>query len=320
MGIVFNIQHFSIHDGPGIRTVVFLKGCPLRCKWCANPESQLLNPEMGWTKGDCIGCNTCIKEIKELSCRFEEDRLYWDSDALIDDKRIENICPTKAFHIMGKEMSESHVINEVSRDIPFFTTSGGGITLSGGEPLMQPEFAYGILKMAGEKGINRTIETSSFASYDVYRKVMSQVDYLITDIKVMNHELHKKWTGVSNKLILDNIRKIREELPNLIIHIRTPIIPGVNDSLDKVEEIVDYCIKHNLNYELLRYHRFGVPKYESLNRTYPMNDVELSDDIFNMLESFAIKKYSDSKCKGIYGPPSLISGFNNYEFTDGAGI
>lgn len=320
MGIVFNIQHFSIHDGPGIRTVVFLKGCTLRCKWCANPESQSLNPEMAWEKDDCIGCGSCIKDLKGMSVRFEEDRLYWDSDGSFIDKSVENICPSKAFHVIGKEMSESQVIDEISRDIPFFTTSGGGITLSGGEPLMQSEFAYGILKMAGERGINRAIETTSYSSYEVYKKVMSEVDYLITDIKIMDDKLHKKWTGVSNKRILENIRRIKEERPNLIIHVRTPIIPGVNDSLDVVEEIINFSVEMGFNYELLRYHRFGIPKYNSLNRTYPMSDIELSDETFNALESFAIKKYSDSKCKGIYGPPSLITGISNYMFEDGAGI
>ena len=320
MGIVFDIQHFSIHDGPGIRTVVFLKGCPLRCKWCANPESQMLKPEMAWTKGDCIGCNTCIKELKDMSCRFEEDRLYWDCNASLDEISIENICPSLAFHVIGKEMTIDQVIDEISRDIPFYTTSGGGITLSGGEPLLQSEFAYEILTKAGEKGINRTIETSSYASYDIYKKVISKVDYLITDIKVMDDKLHKKWTGVSNRLILENIRRIKEDCPDLIIHIRTPVIPGVNDSLEAIEEIIDFAIEMDVNYELLRYHRYGLPKYESLNRTYHMKDIELSDETFHELESFAIKKYSDSKCKGIYGPPSLMPRFSNNMFEDGAGI
>lgn len=289
MGTVFNIQHFSVNDGRGIRTVVFLKGCPLRCAWCANPESQKRSPEMGWTKGECIGCGECRKKLETLSCCFKDDRLYWNRSASFDPDRVRKVCPSGAFHVIGKEMTADEVLDEVLKDRAFYETSGGGITLSGGEPLMQPDFACEILQKAAAAGIHRTIETCGYASGENYERVVSLVDELIADVKLMDPDKHKVWTGRSNEPIIDNLRRAREAYPALPIHVRTPVIPGVNDTEEDIAEILEFTKEIGADYELLRYHRLGEPKYESLNRSYPMGDRELPAETFRKLQKLSVK-------------------------------
>lgn len=303
MGTVFNIQHFSIHDGPGIRTVVFLKGCPLRCAWCANPESQNSSPELGWTKGLCIGCGQCRKNLENLSCRFEGDRLYWDAHESFDPMEVRKVCPSEAFHVIGKEMTVEEVLEEVIKDQAFFAASSGGITLSGGEPLMQPAFSYDILNTAGKMGLHRAVETCGFVAWENFKKVASVLDYLIADVKFMDAEKHKIWTGSTNDIILDNLRKVRAEYPDLHIHIRTPVIPGVNDSVTDISEILGFVREIEADYELLRYHKLGQPKYESLNRIYPMGEADLDEKTFRKLEEYAqLKMLEDGKGR-YYGEP-----------------
>lgn len=321
MGTVFNIQHYSIHDGPGIRTVVFLKGCPLRCRWCANPESQSVLRELGWTKGECIGCGNCIKELSEYGCRFEEDRLFWRGESRPDKTLVDRSCPSGALHVIGVEMSVEEVMDEVEKDWQFYNSSNGGITISGGEPLMQPQFTYELLVAAGLRRLHRTVETCGLAEWEVYRKVMSEVDFLLTDIKVMDDTVHKRETGVSNKKILDNLLRIRRCFPELHIQVRTPVIPGVNDNEESFSDIVDFVKEIEADYELLKYHRFGVPKYESLNREYPMGNLELSDERFKELESHVIRSFTSGNYGHTYGRiTSAKINESKYTFSDGGGI
>ena len=291
-GTVFNIQRFSVHDGPGIRTVVFLKGCPLRCKWCANPESQKGKPELAWTKSKCIGCGGCVKKGLKSGFFFEEDTLYWEG--LLDEvKEVELTCPSKALHVIGYEASPKEILKEVNKDSIFYGDEEGGITISGGEPLMQPEFTYELLKSAREEGINTSIETTGFADTDSFIKVAGQLDYMLMDIKFMDEEAHKKATGVSNKLILENFKIIRQTYPELPIHVRTPVIPGFNDSEEAIGAIRDFVYGfENVRYELLKYHRLGQFKYKSLHRTYPMGNMSLEDSLFNRLEQYQFNKIS----------------------------
>ena len=320
MGTVFNIQHFSIHDGPGIRTVVFLKGCPLRCRWCANPESQSPTPQIGWTKGECIHCNGCLNGIKDLNCRFEEDDLFWDTTAKCDAKEVKRVCPTGALHLMGEEMTAGEVMEEVEKDAPFFIASGGGITISGGEPLLQPDFTCEILKLAGKRNMHRAIESCSYAPWEDFKKVLHQVDYLLTDVKTMDDETHKKQTGVSNELILENLRRVRKEFPYLPIHVRTPVIPGVNDSKEDIEAILAFVYEIRANYELLPYHRLGVPKYESLHRVYPMGNAELDTEKYMELETCAVMSFAQRPLGGQYGPPKTTPRGIDTMLMGGAGI
>lgn len=295
-GTVFNIQHFSIEDGPGIRTVVFLKGCPLRCRWCANPESQRPEPEMGWTAQDCIGCGCCVRELPELDCRFQESHedlkssLIWNTKARIPEEKAGRVCPSEAFHVIGKQYSVEEVLHEVEKDKTFYKTSGGGMTLSGGEPLMQPEFTLELLREAGKRGIHRAIETCGCAPEKIAVAAAGELDYILTDLKCISEEKHIRHTGGSNRQILRNLRAVREACPDTPVRVRTPVIPGFNDSEEEIGAIIDFIRDLNVDYELLKYHRLGEPKYISLHRTYPMGDAELSEERFQELKQFAERK------------------------------
>lgn len=287
-GLVFNIQHFSIHDGPGIRSVVFLKGCPLKCAWCANPESQKFKTEAGWTAKDCIGCGACVNELGALSCRFSEGQLYWDTNADPGSASadIEAVCPTKAFHCIGRKMSVDEVLNEVEKDLKFYENSKGGMTLSGGEPLAQGEFALELLAEAKRRHIHCSIETCGCVSSETFKKAVMLLDSMYMDIKVMDEKEHIKWTGASNRQIIANLLLARQMCPELPIRVRTPIIPGVNDSRQELSAIIDLVHEAKADYEVLKYHRLGLSKYESLHREYPMGDVTLSDEKFKELEEY----------------------------------
>jgi len=285
-GLVFNIQHFSIHDGVGIRSVVFLKGCSLKCAWCANPESQSFKPEAGWTKKECMGCGACVKELKELSCRFENGDLFWDTNVSLDEieSDIRDVCPTEAFHRIGRYMTVDEVLDEVEKDLKFYENSEGGITLSGGEPLAQGEFAIALLEEAGKRHLRRNIETCGFVQPKVMVKAAYLLDTMYMDVKLWDEEKHKKWTGVSNRQILDNLRNVSRLRPDLPITIRTPVIPGVNDNVEELSRIAEFAHSIGAGYEMLKYHRLGLSKYESLHRDYPMGDVELTEERFQELK------------------------------------
>ena len=281
-GIIFNIQHCSIHDGPGIRTTVFLKGCPLRCKWCANPESQRREIELGWTKNECISCGGCLFLLKEYGLKTDGEKIHWDKNVIPAESRVKRACPSTALHVIGREVNIADVMNEIEKDKPFYANSGGGLTVSGGEPLMQADFTIALLEEARARGINTAMETSAFGSTEQFVAIAKQLDYLFTDIKAMNDDIHIANTGVSNELILKNIRAVRDACPELKICIRTPVIPDVNDNTDEITAIRDFIktLGGNTEYELLKYHKLGIPKYESLHRTYLMGDAELDDELY----------------------------------------
>lgn len=291
-GIVFNIQRFSVHDGPGIRTVVFLKGCPLRCKWCANPESQNPQMELAWTRSKCIGCGECIKARLKSGLRFEDDNLYWDE--LADGaETIRLTCPSTALHTIGYKATADEVLKEVDKDAIFYGDEEGGITISGGEPLMQPEFTYELLKKARQEGINTSIETTGLARTEDFVRVASMLDYMLMDIKSMDDSKHQQATGVSNRQIIENFKVIRQTYPELPIHVRTPIIPGFNDNDEDVKEIADFVSSFdNVRYELLKYHRLGQAKYETLHRAYPLEDKTLDEGVFTELKRYQFNRIS----------------------------
>lgn len=228
-GRIFDIQRFSTHDGPGVRTIVFLKGCPLRCRWCCNPESQNYEVQLMKQKGKTktVGYDTTVKEV----------------------------------------------IEEVMHDMPYYSRSGGGLTLSGGECLWQPDFGVALLKAAHESGINTAIETTGFADWEVIEQFIPEVDVFLMDIKHTNSAKHKEFTTRPNELILENARKIAEKAKRLII--RVPVIPGFNDTSEEIGEIAKFTASlPNVNeIHLLPYHRMGKDKYDGLGRPYLMGDV-----------------------------------------------
>ncbi len=294
-GYVFNIQHYSVHDGPGIRTIVFLKGCPLRCQWCSNPESQLQDPELGFNPSKCIGIDKClrcaevciygaVKQDKDENNKISIDRQLCQECLLCTDA-----CPSKALEVFGKQTSIDEIIQAVEKDSAFYTRSGGGLTFSGGEPLMQAEFVAEVLKVARRRRINTTIETCGYAYWPQFSRVFQHLNSLIMDIKWMDSEKHKKFTNVSNELILENFNKVCEEFPSLPILVRTPVVPGFNDTEEDIQAIVDFIKgRANVQYELLPYHRLGQQKYNYLGKDYPLDrEMKLDDEKFNRLKEIA---------------------------------
>lgn len=283
---VFNIQHYSLHDGPGIRTNVFLKGCPLRCKWCSNPESQNLQPEIFYNNNKCIGCKGCS------SCK--SDAISFDSDnkAVINRDKCSNCltcssnCPTGAITTQGKLKTIKEILDIVEKDSVFYTRSEGGVTISGGEPLMHGKFTINLLKQAKKRRINTAIETCGYSNYEILKGCAESLDTILFDIKSLNEEKHKKFTGVSNKLILENFNKLCIDFPKLKKHVRTPVIPTFNDNEEDIKGIIEFLKdKPNVSYELLPYHKFGEGKYKSLGREYLMSDLKLDEKLYEVLNN-----------------------------------
>lgn len=288
---VFNIQHYSLHDGPGIRTNVFLKGCQLRCKWCSNPESQSLHPEIFYNNNKCIGCIEC--SYCRSSCY--ENAISFDSDnkAVINRDKCSNclkcseVCIAKAITTQGQIRTIKEILDIVEKDSVFYTHSEGGITISGGEPLIHGEFIINLLKESKKRRINTAIETCGYSDYEILKKCAENLDTVLYDIKSLNDEKHKKFTGASNKLIIENFNKLCIDFPKLKKQVRTPVIPTFNDSEKDIKDIAEFLKdRENVSYELLPYHKFGEGKYKSLGREYFMGDLELNQELFEKLRSF----------------------------------
>lgn len=297
-GMVFNIQKYSVHDGPGIRTVVFLTGCPLRCKWCSNPESQILKPQLAYNRNKCLTFDQCIRctEVCTAGAIGEDSenkaRVDWDicSNCLL----CADVCPSKAFSVYGEEKTVTEVVNTVEQDGAFYTRSGGGLTLSGGEPMHQPGFAIAILKEARRRRIHTALETCGYCATKDLINAGEYLNYMLYDLKVMDPEVHKTVTGVSNQRIIDNLKAVRDAWPQLPILVRTPVIPGVNDNLEAIRAILDFLTDFdNISYEMLPYHRLGTPKYEYIGSPYPMEeDIKLDDAVMVELTAMLKKDYS----------------------------
>ena len=285
---VFNIQHYSLHDGPGIRTNIFLKGCPLRCKWCSNPESQKLKPEIFYNNKKCIDknqCGYCIRNCEYNAISFDKaDKAIINREKCVNCLKCSNACPTGAISTQGKIMTIKEILDIVEKDSVFYSRSTGGLTISGGEPLMQGDFTINLLKEAKKRRINTAIESCGYADYSILKACAENLDVILFDIKSLNDEKHKEYTGVSNKLIIENFNKLCIDFPKLNKCVRTPIIPHFNDNEEDVKLIKRLLEnKENVTYELLPYHKFGIGKYESLGRKYLMGDCTLDKDHFNKL-------------------------------------
>lgn len=272
-GMIFNIQKFSINDGPGIRTVVFFKGCPLKCAWCANPESQEPRLQILWDSKKCIGCRTCVKSCPSLAIQDGTSGIVIDhrrcSGSGICSERgicIEK-CPAHALKAEGERKSVDEIVRVVMQDEAFYEESGGGVTLSGGEASMQPEFAIALLRALKERNVHTAIETTGFASPAVFGRLLPYLDLLLFDIKHWDKEKHLEATGVSNAVILANmkfaIEQGKEVLPRL------PVIPGYNDSAEDAAGFVRRLREVGAGrVQLLPFHQFGENKYRMLGKEY----------------------------------------------------
>jgi len=271
-GLVFNLMRFSLHDGPGIRTTVFLKGCPLRCRWCHNPESQSSEPEVIYFDERCVRCGDCVHACPNGALRLEE-QLLLDSALCQRCGACVDACSSSARQLAGRWMTVPEVMAEVLKDQIFFDESGGGVTISGGEPLVQTVFVEALLAACRARRIRTTLDTSGFADPDVLRRVSGQVDLFLYDLKVMNSERHQRFTGVKNELILQNLKMLAER--GCAIIIRIPVIPGVNDDGGNFDAMSEFLSPLGLrNIDLLPYHKLGSDKYQRLHLSSPMEEFE----------------------------------------------
>ncbi len=273
--LVTNIQGYSIHDGPGIRTVVFLKGCGLECRWCSNPECISPHPEIGFIKTLCTRCGKCAEVCPVGALVYEEGKLpYIDRKTCTDCGICSSVCSYQALVLYGKPMNADEVFDAVKRDNIFYQASGGGVTISGGEPLLQPEFVVDLFKKCRRAGIHTCIETSGYAPESALRQVLPYTNYVLYDLKHLNSEKHRRHTGKPNRLILTNAKIVAASGVEVLF--RMPLIPGINDDLQNIKETAELLHKLGNNtprIELMPYHRLGKGKYESLDKEYRLSGI-----------------------------------------------
>jgi len=268
-GIVFNIQHYAIHDGPGIRTTVFVNGCPLRCIWCQNPESQSLKPQIFFHREKCTGCGKCIEVCPKKANEIVDSRSVIHRDLCIGCGSCSEICPNEARHLMGKEMTAAEVFREVEKDAIFYQGSGGGVTVSGGDPIAQPEFVTNLLRLCKEASLHTALDTCGCTTWETLKEILDYVDLVLFDFKHLSTDKHKDLTGVSNELILENAKKIYHEL-SIPMLARIPIIPGYNDTIENIEatgHFIAHELGNSIKVHILPYHRLGETKYERLDKS-----------------------------------------------------
>ena len=264
-GNVFNIQKYSVHDGHGIRTIVFLKGCPLRCEWCSNPESQSTYSEIMLTAESCCGCGSCYEVCKTGAIR--PDNANWLRDKCVLCRRCAEVCPTEARTVAGTYMTVSEVREFVMQDSIFYRTSKGGVTFSGGEPLMQSEFVTELAKSLKKDYVRLAVETTGCVSWNQAEGPLSMMDEILYDIKHMDSGIHRQLTGVGNELILENAEKAAK-LPGDFI-VRIPVIGGKNSDEENICRTGAFAEKIGAKeVHLLPYHRFGESKYRKIGRAY----------------------------------------------------
>ena len=293
-GWVFNIQHYSLHDGPGIRTTVFLKGCPLRCLWCSNPESQSLKPQILFDKERCIRCDACITTCPNDAILVNADgsRQVQAESCNLCGLCIED-CYAGALEQIGREMKIRDVLAEVKADQPFYDHSDGGMTLSGGEPTLQSQFSLELLRGSKALGVHTAIETCGYVKWDVLESLLPYLDLVLFDLKEMDSDRHKHWIGAPNDLVLDNLKRLVSSGVTVIV--RRPVIPGYNDSEDSIHQLGRFVRELGSveEIDLLPYHRYGKGKYERLGLEYAMGDIPSMKavdvtELYNVLLSYGL--------------------------------
>lgn len=266
-GLIFDIKRYAIHDGPGIRTTVFFKGCPLRCQWCHNPEGQESTPEIMVRSERCAEeCQDCVSQCPQGAISKDGEVILVDQTKCDFCAKCREVCVYEAVDIIGREVEVRDVIDEIEKDRIFFDESGGGISFSGGEPLMQLDFLGALLVEVKKKEIRITVDTCGYAPFDALDSIRENVDLFLYDIKIMDDKKHKEYTGMSNQIIIENLRKLSEKGSSIAI--RIPIIPGVNDDEENIQSIAKFLllldnIKH---INLLPFHRGGIEKYKRLGK------------------------------------------------------
>lgn len=292
VGLIFNVQRFSLHDGPGIRTTVFLKGCPLNCKWCSNPESINPYPEVMTYDMKCIRSGKCVESCPTGAITLVDNMRKIDRSRCNLCMECAKVCPSGAIEEVGKYMSQEEVMREIEKDRLFYLNSGGGVTFSGGEPLQQWQFLREICRRCKEEDISTALDTTGFAKWERLEKVLEYIDLVLYDIKQLDPVAHKWGTGVTNELILDNLRKTVEKAR---VWLRIPIIPNYNDSRPYINRLGEFSASLRVEkVSLLPYHAWGEQKYERLGRVCSFAGVNPSSEeslqsLKEVIESYDLK-------------------------------
>ncbi|MDR1507097.1 MAG: glycyl-radical enzyme activating protein [Treponema sp.] len=282
--LVSDIQRFCTHDGPGVRTVVFLKGCPLRCPWCANPESLEARQELYYIKNKCIACGECIKACPEHCISVTDKHVVVERDTCTHCFLCTGVCPATALQIKGRWYTADELVEQVLKDQEFFDRSGGGLTLSGGEVLAQAAAAEILLRRIKQLGIHCAIETSGFARWKNLGRILPFCDLVYYDIKMADAERHLSVTGQDNKIILNNLFAAVKEGANIVI--RLPMIPGRNMDDDNINALIKMLLPYNLPVEPLVFHQLGKNKYSAVGKPYEMENAAVSkkEDLASIAE------------------------------------
>ena len=271
-GIVFDVQRYSLHDGPGLRTSVFLKGCPLHCRWCSNPESQQFGPELLLFSANCLVCGTCVDACALGARTVAGEQLVWDRNLCTSCGACANVCPVQTMTQSGQRRKAGEVIVQVLRDVVFYQ-DGGGLTLTGGEPLAQPAFAEALLRLAKAEYLNTAIETAGHAPWEVFERLMPYADLWLYDVKHLDSKTHREYTGLGNELILSNLRRLASL--GVPISLRLPLIPGLNMTGDNLQRTAALAVDLGASVrsvDLLPYHGLARAKYAALGHNHLWGD------------------------------------------------
>jgi pyruvate formate lyase activating enzyme len=273
-GLLTNVQRFSIHDGPGIRTTAFMKGCPLRCFWCHNPETLSPRPEIQFFPERCIGCLACAERCEHGGHIVESGQHLFRREFCIACGACADSCYAEALVLAGQWWTPEALLAELLRDRAFYDSSDGGITLSGGEPLLQQPFSLAVLQLCKEAGLHTAIETALLSPWNRIAELLPWLDLVMMDLKLMDEAAHRAATGVSNRLILENMRRLAA--CGLPLIVRTPVVPTVNDTVEAIGAIAEFVagLDHVLYYELMPFHRMASGKYRSLGQAYRAGDLQ----------------------------------------------
>ena len=276
--MIFNIQRFSTHDGKGIRTLIFFKGCPLRCSWCSNPESQAFGYDIFFDPRKCIACLDCVKRSEHGEFYACDDKIEIQREKMTDPLRFKDLCPTKAITIAGEEKSVEEILEEISKDLPFYRKSGGGVTLSGGEPFAQAEFIHELLSALKALDIHVAVESCLHVSWENIQRNLDLIDLFLLDLKHHDAEIFRKYTGGDLGLIIENLKKLDRNDAEIVL--RIPVIPDFNHTEAAIQGILDIAasLEHVKEVHFLLYHALGSAKYQLLGQHYELPTSSLNEE------------------------------------------